>query len=700
MKKSAISILLYLLSSFFTLFSTPFYVSPNGSDSNHGTKDRSFATILGALKKIQTLRNEGEIKGNIELIIQNGEYRLAKPIIISNNLWDGKDTLFVRGEKNYQPVIKGSIKIGFFEKITDSLWKIDLSESTVYGNNNIQQLFVNGKRAIRARTPNLGTSFQLAKTQEIILDSTNNITGGMALQKIFLTKDQLETIVPTLPETSNVIISINHAWDRTREFIQYVSPQDSALFIINRPMPQWNKLNNSSHFFFENSEKFLDSPGEWHINKAGTLLYYPQKDDDIETCIAEIPIIDQILVIDGTENKMIENIVIENLSFQHTRQIMTVEGEHPNQAGTFFPAAIELNFTRNILLDQCEIANVSNYAIWFKERCSYVTMTKCHVHNLGIGGVKIGNIRRPSEGVPVTNNVVIDNNIIQSGGYEVPTGVGVIIYHASDNTVSHNDIADFRYSGVSVGFVWGYTPSVAKRNKIIYNRIHHLGWGELSDMGGVYLLGKSEGTIVSNNVIHDIYSYSYGGWGLYTDEGSTGIVMENNLVYNCKSSGFHQHYGRDNIIRNNIFANNLIAQLQATRVEPHNSFTFTNNIIYFSSGSLLGTENWHKLNFISNYNSYWDTRSKDVYFADMTFKQWQSLGNDEYSIIADPHFVDAKNFNFNFKNKSTIKKIGFKPFNYNEAGVYGTEAWVNKSMLDLQVINAFNETVAKLKLQQ
>lgn len=118
--------------------------------------------------------------------------------------------------------------------------------------------------------------------------------------------------------------------------------------------------------------------------------------------------------------------------------------------------------------------------------------------------------------------------------------------HTYENVIAHNEIADLNYTGISCGWVWGYENSITRENLIEKNHIHDIGNGVLSDMGGIYLLGKQQGTIVRCNLIHDVYSRHYGGWALYADEGASAVVFEQNICYNTNSNAFHQHYGCGN----------------------------------------------------------------------------------------------------------------------------------------------------------
>ena len=104
--------------------------------------------------------------------------------------------------------------------------------------------------------------------------------------------------------------------------------------------------------------------------------------------------------------------------------------------------------------------------------------------------------------------------------------MGVLILQSGHNRVAHNHIHHLYYTAVSAGWNWGYKESPCHENIIEFNHLHHIGQGMLSDMGAFYSLGIQKGTVVRNNLVHDVESFGYGGWGLYTDEGSTDIVLE------------------------------------------------------------------------------------------------------------------------------------------------------------------------------
>lgn len=687
---------LVLLSSF-NLSAKDLYVSLNGKDSNPGTKEQPLATLTGARDAIRVLRSKGDLNEGINVIISQGTYSMDKPFVLTaeDAATSEHPVVFMAAPGDKVEFIGGT-EISNFEKVDESLWKTTIPQVARDGWM-FEQLFVNGKRAVRARTPNMGQFFDVKSVEETIIYKGSGRSAKLAVQQI--QTDSLETSSLKHERTADLkeaLLTFYHHWDNTRKFVSEFDPATYTLYTVGEGMKPWNKINGGSRYFIENLESALDEPGEWFLKKDGTLFYRPLEGEQIENTRFFAPILEKFLIIRGDEGagSLVEHISFRNLSFKVAGYKTPLHGNESAQAASPIEAVIMVDFAKNIEFENCEIAHTGLGAIWFREATSDCKVSHSYLHDLGAGGVKIGPLEAGKEGAAIAKGITIDNNIIRGGGWVFPCAVGVAVFHASDNRITHNEIADFRYSGVSLGWVWGYGTSYAKRNIVKYNHIHHLGWGDLSDMGGVYTLGKSEGTEVSNNIIHHIYSLTYGGWGLYTDEGSTGVTMENNLVYACKSSGFHQHYGRDNFIRNNIFAFNIKDQLQATRVEEHNSFSFTNNIVYFNSGSLFGS-NWDSINFKSDSNIYWDERTKDIPFGKFSFKEWQQHGQDKHSMIANPGFINPHEFNFRLKNNRIVRKVGFKPIDYSQVGPYGSKAWKALAEFDPELARQFDKIVAE-----
>lgn len=687
-------LLAFLFSTGLKAENTSIYVSVSGNDSNPGTIKLPLASLAKALKIIETHSSANEKPS--EIIVGSGIYFIDGPIVVSPSVSGAANKpLVIKAAEGATPVFYGGKKLNAFEQVSKNLWHVKIPETSRYGWY-FEQLYVNGKRATRAKSPNSGFYF-LKDVRETVLYGGDSRAPLLATQKLKLFGDGAQQLsLFEKQDFNDAVITLYHKWDNTKNHIAGFEKDSAAIFMFGKGMKSWNKLDSKTRYNLENYKAALDTCGEWYLDRTGELFYIPQPGETIENTVAIAPISSQFIILKGNEEtgEKVKNIRFEGLSFQVSAYQMPVKGTEPAQAAFPVEASIMADYAENIHFSNCEISQTGNNAIWFRNACNNCSIEHCYLHDLGAGGVKIGNFVQPEKPENLTKNILVNNSIIRDGGHVFPCAVGLTIFHASDNTVTHNEIADFRYSGVSVGWIWGYAYSPSKRNKIEFNHIHHLGWGELCDMGGVYCLGSSEGTIVSNNVIHHVYSFDYGGWGLYTDEGSTGIVMENNLVYHCKNSGFHQHYGKENIIRNNIFADNLKAQLQATRVEEHLSFTFSNNLVWFTTGDVI-TSNWYRVRLNSDNNCYWNPNNKEFQFKNQSFADWQKSGKDQHSIIADPGFVAPEDLNFRLKNKKVANKIGFKEFDYSRAGVNGSDEWVKLAKFNPEKEILFEKAIEK-----
>jgi hypothetical protein len=640
-----------------------FHVSPAGNDSWSGRlaapkADRSdgpFATLDQARIAVADLRRAQPNRATpVQVTIAGGTYTLAAPLTFTpaDSGTAQSPTVYAAAPGATPVFTAGRVLRGF--RVENGRWTLMIPE-VKEGAWNFCPLWADGQRRFRPRLPKNGY-FRIADALP-----ASEKTGKRGFDRFKFSEGDIRLDWANLSDVEAIVF---HTWTMSRFRIASVDPAEKAVTFTGstRTTSWWGAMPKDRRYFVENVKEALSEPGQWYLDRpTGLLTYIPVPGEDPAKTQIIAPVLDTVLNLKGSpdQRQYVAHLAFRGLTFSHNNWVSPPEVN--------LRAAVTGDGAHHCTFDRCTIRNTATYAIDLGAECKANAVLNCTLDDLGAGGLKIGTTGILAEDKQASGNTV-RNCVISHGGRLHPAAVGVWIGQSPKNIIEHNTVTDFYYTGISLGWTWGYGNHAGHHNTIAWNHVYNIGQTVLSDMGGFYSLGNAEGTVLHHNLFHDIDSFDYGGWGIYFDEGTTHILAESNIVYHAKTGGFHQRYGKENIFRNNIVAFCRLDQLQRTRDEAHLSFTFERNIVYFDRGTLFGS-NWKNDRFKLSRNLYWRTDGKPIVGWNNTpWADWQAKGHDTDSLITDPLFGDPEHFDFRLKPGSPAERLGIQPIDLTGVG--------------------------------
>lgn len=264
----------------------------------------NFAACAMAENSLQEMFDSAAASPEKTLKLESKRYFLDSPIKLDSR----HSGLKVAG--------KSGAAISSLKKIEN--WEADgkFWKAKIPGEDFVSSIFVNGRRASIATTPNEGARF-------FVFRGTSPRRGDNLKTFIVRSEDIAELKSLSNEELKNAYFQIYRAWIDNRGTISDIRPmRDGKTCAVTFTTPLSPHIYGGSYsmprFKLANFKGALDAPGEFFFDKnAQTLWYCPREGEDIKTAEIFYPVSDVLLEICGDANAGVaENISFENVAFE------------------------------------------------------------------------------------------------------------------------------------------------------------------------------------------------------------------------------------------------------------------------------------------------------------------------------------------------------------------------------------------------
>jgi hypothetical protein len=564
------------------------YVAPDGSDLNPGTKDQPLATLTNALRKARELRrlNDPSIAGGIHIILFAGTYKLYEPVFIRpEDAGTAANPTYIEAMPGANPLLSGGFEIGKWFRPTKTIpnlsqkaqGKVWVADVPLVNGKFIpfRQLWINNVKATRARDKNADSMHRILSWNKVEQTCWIPTPQTLSLQNA----EGLEMFIHQWWAVATLRIKkMEVRGDSSKIFFH--QPESKIQSEHPWPAPWISAETGNSPFYLTNALQLLDEPGEWYLDVLHRKLYYwPRTGEDLTKAMVTAPAKETLLKVEGMIDHPVSHIYFKGINFEHTGWLRPSEYGHvPLQAGMYLldayklkvpgttdkktlenqawvgrpAAAVEVNYADSLQFENCSFQHLASTGLDLEKGNHDCIINGNLFKDIGgtalLAGVfseeatEVHLPYHPTDEREVCAGLMISNNLVTQVTNEDWGCVGIGAGYVKQTTITHNEIADVNYTGISMGWGWTKTSNVMKDNRIMANRIHHYGKNNY-DVAAIYTLSAQPGTLISENYIDSIYKAPYAHipshwFYLYTDEGSSGITVKNNW---CPSEKFLQN---------------------------------------------------------------------------------------------------------------------------------------------------------------